>query len=120
MPVGHYMDGEWRLEGCRDMYIDIPRVINLINFRKLDPSFISINEVAYKELAGIDINGARYIAASTRFPCIVVEGMQNPHNKKYRLIDGRHRLLKIISEGKSEICAYVLTERDVMQFCGYL
>lgn len=116
----HIMDGEWCLEGCREMYIDTDSVIDLIKFRNAVPVHLHIGEIAHKELDSIDINGGRYIAADTRFPVLVVEGMQNPYNKKYRLIDGRHRLLKTINEGKAELRVYVVTESDVMQFCNYL
>ena len=114
------MDGEWCLEGCREMYLDIGSIINLIEFRDATPISLDIDEIAHKELDSIDTGSNRYIAANTRFPGIVVEGMQNPYNKKYRLIDGRHRLLKTINEGKTKMNVYVLLESDVMQFCNYL
>ena len=114
------MDGEWCLKGCREMYINTDSVIDLIKFRNTVPEHLHIDEIAHKELDSINISGARYIAADTRFPVLVVEGMQNPYNKKYRLIDGRHRLLKTIREGKTELRVYVVSESDVMQFCNYL
>ena len=114
------MDGEWCLKGCREMYINTDSVIDLIKVRNTVPEHLHIDEIAHKELDSINISGARYIAADTRFPVLVVEGMQNPYNKKYRLIDGRHRLLKTIREGKTELRVYVVSESDVMQFCNYL
>ena len=116
----HIMDGSWRLKGCPEMYLDTQRIIDLIEFRDAVPICLDLDQIAYKEIDSIDINDSRYIAANTKFPGIVVKGMQNPYNKEYRLIDGRHRLLKTINQGKTKMNVYVLSESDVMQFCNYL
>jgi hypothetical protein len=39
--------------------------------------------------------------ANTNYPMIVSQ-MNNPYGKKYRLIDGRHRIHKLIDGGKKE------------------
>jgi len=112
----HIMTGDWQLQGKPEMVIDIPKVIQLINYRKLEPVELDIDCIAYKELDSIDTKEARYIVANTNYAGIVVEGMENPYNKKYRLIDGRHRLLKIMKANKDTFKVYILQTKDIDKF----
>lgn len=110
----HIMTGEWKLDNTPDMFINVLQVINYIQFKQIKPEYISIADISHKELDSIDTTEARYIMANVNYPIIVVQGMQNPHNKPYRMIDGRHRLLKQIDNDM--INAYVLTEADISKF----
>ena len=112
----HIMTGDWQLQGKPEMVIDIPKVIQLINYRKLEPVELDIDCIAYKELDSIDTKEARYIVANTNYAGIVVEGMENPYNKKYRLIDGRHRLLKTMKAKKDTFKVYILQTKDIDKF----
>ena len=112
----HIMTGDWQLQGKPEMVIEIPKVIQLINYRKLEPVELDIDCIAYKELDSIDTKEARYIVANTNYAGIVVEGMENPYNKKYRLIDGRHRLLKTLKANKDTFKVYVLQTKDIDKF----
>lgn len=112
----HIMTGDWQLQGKPEMVIEIPKVIQLINYRKLEPVELDIDCIAYKELDNIDTEEARYIVANTNYAGIVVEGMENPYNKKYRLIDGRHRLLKTLKANKDTFKVYILQTKDIDKF----
>jgi hypothetical protein len=112
----HIMTGDWQLQGKPEMVIEISKVIQLINYRKLEPVELDIDCIAYKELDSIDTKEARYIVANTNYAGIVVEGMENPYNKKYRLIDGRHRLLKTMKAKKDTFKVYVLQTKDIDKF----
>ena len=46
--------------------------------------------------------------AEISWPCIVVENASNPDDKKYRMIDGRHRMYKMKELGINESIFYVL------------
>ena len=50
----------------------------------------------------------RHDEAEISWPCIVVENASNPHDKKYRMIDGRHRIYKMKELGVDESIFYVL------------
>ena len=39
--------------------------------------------------------GLRYLECDVKYPCIVLNNAVNPYNKKYRLIDGKHRMAKM-------------------------
>jgi len=110
----HIMTGEWKLDNTPNMFIDVLQVIPYIQVKQIQPTVIDIADISHKELDSIDTTEARYITANINYPAIVVEGMQNPHNKPYRMIDGRHRLLKQINN--KTINAYVLTEADISKF----
>ena len=120
MATGHIMNGDWALPGRPDMYINIHEVINLIKLRQIAPQYITIDNIAYKDLSCISPGSLRYKLANSSYPGIVVEGMVNPYKKKYRLIDGRHRLLKILRRGGSKFKVFVLQEVDIKRFCYYL
>ena len=47
-----------------------------------------------------------------KYPIIIVKGMNN-YNKKYTSLDGRHRLLKLITQKLDYVNAYILEEGDV-------
>jgi hypothetical protein len=110
----HIMTGEWRLDNTPDMFINVLQVIQYIQFKQIPSQEIQIADISHKELDSIDKAEARYITANINYPVIVVQGMQNPHNKPYRMIDGRHRLLKQINN--KTVNAYVLTEQDISKF----
>ena len=67
------------------------------------------------------------MAATTAPPGIVAFSAPNPYNNKYRMIDGKHRMHKLVSENVKESEFYVLdfnqlrplfvneSERDVRQ-----
>lgn len=112
----HIMTGEWKIPGSPDMMIDCCEVIQYINFKNIKSKEIDINEISHKPLDCIDQEDSRYILANINFPGIVVNGMHNPHNKQYRMIDGRHRLLKTINIGKKTFCTYVLDPIEIKKF----
>lgn len=110
----HIMTGEWKLDNTPDMFINVLQVIQYIQYKQIQPEPINISDISHKELDSIDITEARYLTANINYPIIVVKGMQNPHNKMYRMIDGRHRLLKQINN--KTINAYVLKKADISKF----
>lgn len=110
------MTGDWKLPGSPDMMIDSCEVIQYINFKKIKPQYIDIKDISHKPLKTIDQENSRYILANINFPGIVVNGMHNPHNKQYRMIDGRHRLLKTINNGSEEFYTFVLNPVEIKKF----
>ena len=50
----------------------------------------------------------RYLNADITLPGILVEGAPNPYNNKYRMIDGRHRIMKMLDMGIKSSQFYVL------------
>lgn len=111
----HIMTGEWAILE-RDSYIDCTPLYKLAKSRRLTPYSIPLASISHKPLEDISLTSKRYILADTEQPSIVCLGMQNPHGKPYRMLDGRHRLLKRINEGKTSSLSYVLPVKDVIRF----
>ena len=53
-------------------------------------------------------DGLRYLECNIKYPCIVLNNAVNPHNKKYRLIDGKHRMAKMRRLGMMSSKFFVL------------
>ena len=50
----------------------------------------------------------RYLNANITLPGILVEGAPNPYGNRYRMIDGRHRIMKMLNMGIKSSQIYVL------------
>lgn len=109
----HIMEGDWAITSER-LIIPIRKVVDWINYKNISSTELDIDLIAHKELP--DPLCIRYHVASLNYPGIVVEGMKNPLSKPYRLIDGRHRLLKAINNGDKEFSVYVLQQSEVERF----
>jgi len=109
----HIMDNEWKVFD----YATQIATSNLFHkLKQLNPVYLTLDDFAYKELSNINVNSHRYISADVNYPLIAVDGMPNPLGKRYRMIDGRHRLLKQINLGNSKFLFYILQYDDIKQF----
>jgi len=112
----HIMTDDFRIYD-RDTYINCSEVYAIIDLFDMQAEEVSISDIFHKELESIDTNGYRYKNADPDYPCIVVEGLDNPQNQKYRMIDGRHRLLKTMVEDEEDfIECYILTFDQIEGF----
>tara|TARA_R100001594_G_scaffold147671_2_gene201103 strand:+ start:594 stop:938 length:345 start_codon:yes stop_codon:yes gene_type:complete len=68
----------------------------------LDKSKINENCICCK--------GERYYKCNINLPCIVADNVLNPHGKKYRLIDGKHRINCMRDLGITSSQFYVITK----------
>jgi hypothetical protein len=110
----HLLEGEWAI--TKDLLkVDCKNLYSLIKLRKLVSQEINVSSIGYKELDSIDKENVRYKLADCSYP-IIVATMENPKGKQYRLIDGRHRILKHINNGVFNLKAYVLDKQDILKF----
>jgi len=112
----HEICDDWSIGEHNNSIIDCKKVYKWIEENNLEPEFIDLNDIAYKPLKFIVQNSKRYIDADIDMPGIIVANMQNPLDKPYRMIDGRHRLLKSLSYIKTDILFYVVQYKDIVQF----
>ncbi len=112
----HVIDHDWAIDNISSAYIDCRKLFALIKFKKILSVFIDIEHIGYKSLDSISESDGRYQRANIQYPCIVTENVQNPMNKQYRLIDGRHRLMKQMRAGVNKVECYVLDKDDLMKF----
>jgi len=114
----HWLVDDWAINE-QTGYINCGELYNWVKYKKINPEKILISDIGYRSLKDIDQSEGRYINANISLPCLVVKGMKNPYNKPYRMIDGRHRLLKSINKNIIEIRAYVLEPKQALKFITY-
>ena len=116
-----YCYGDWRLNRVA-FKIDLSDISPLLTEDRLQT--LSVDDIAWKgkhlsdKFTGkncICCGGQRYKVADTKYPCIVVEGMENMYGDKYRMIDGKHRIQKL----NSTCQCYVLTMEDICDTIGW-
>jgi hypothetical protein len=93
-----------------------PDVTNLIQVKRIRSIEVPIVDIFHKPIDNITKDDIRYITASLRYPVVLLDGLPNPGEKRYRMIDGRHRLKRSIDDGKTTVIAYVLTPSDVFPY----
>ena len=97
--------GDWRIiEEESVVYIkDIIPYLELKN-----KQLVKFNNISWKgKDLDYKLNDERYNKCDVRHPCILTVG-KNPHNCKYRMIDGRHRMTKMINMGLNESLFYII------------
>jgi hypothetical protein len=112
----HLMEDEWQIQGIGRSQIITANLYPFIKYKKMNPVELHIDEFAHKPLDTIEIDHPRYKLADVIYPLFAVDGMPNPYNKKYRMIDGRHRLLKQINSGKSVFLFYVFDYHTIKHY----
>ncbi len=60
--------------------------------------------------------GVRYASCDTSIPCIVLDKVSNPDNLRYRMIDGKHRMMKMRLHGQLDSIFYVLSLDEVLPY----
>jgi hypothetical protein len=100
----HWFTDEWRIDE-NNYCVSTALIFNYIKINKLPTTSIQISDIAYKK--NIDKTFYRYHRASISFPVVVSE-ILNPEYKKYRLIDGRHRIHKLLDLGINVATCYIV------------
>ncbi len=117
----HVAEGEWYLEQPDTVaLLDAVSLFRYAKHKKLPVLELNCHEIAHKGFEAIDENSQRFKLADVQYPLLVSEGLHNPLNKKYRMLDGRHRLKKLLQSGITHVNAYVIPKDIVMQFCNYV
>lgn len=112
----HVIDNEWAIDDISSAYIDCRKLFEFIKFKKIASVSIDIENIGYKSIDSISESDIRYQQANINYPCIVAKNVQNPMNKQYRLIDGRHRLMKQMQAGFKKVQCYILEKDDLIKF----
>lgn len=112
-------ESEWMLpslDSTRKYLIPMPRVFSYIELNKIKSEDISILDIKFKDLSNIDKTSIRYKKADVSYPIIVLSGLKDYDGKVYRMIDGRHRLLKSMDNKSIQISAYIIPWEEVLRF----
>jgi len=97
--------GDWRIDG-KEYVLHLERIKKYL--KKESKKLVKFSEIGYK---GKDMNPylaeERYNACDIKFPGILTEG-QNPYGCRYRMIDGKHRIIKMKNMGMTESLFYII------------
>ncbi len=113
--------GDWSFDGIEGI-IYLEKLIPFLKWNKLKK--IKINEIGWKgmhlsEEESINCpccNGERYIKCDIDIPGIVALNTPNPYGKKYRMIDGKHRIRKRLNNGFTDGWFFVFTYKEIKKF----
>lgn len=110
----HCCTGEWEVNG-KSFELEIRGTIPFLEER--EPQIIKHNQIGWR----INYNPStedkedfnRYSQCDINYPGILVYGAPNPMGRPYRMIDGKHRLCKIMkTTNKWESAFYVLSKEE--------
>ena len=114
--------GDWRLHSD-----DINRIIDkskLTDFLVTgNLKTVPFDSIAFKQnpdstKRGVNCSccgGDRYTSCNTSIPGILSENCPNTFGKTYRMLDGKHRIQKLIDEGKTEGKFFVIQYDDIKE-----
>ena len=115
----HWFVDDWKIDN-RTGYIDcLGSLFPYITIHKLTPQLILFDLVSCKSVSDFERNHSRYQKANTDYP-MIVSPMPNPHNRLYRLIDGKHRLDKLQKSGHKQGFFYIIPADVVLNFVTWL
>ena len=115
-----YMDnsiyyGDWTFEG-KQYYLNLIDLLPILN-DKTGFHRVELSDIAWK---GFDLdmslradncpccNGNRFRDCNPTMPGILLEGIENPGGRKYRCLDGKHRIEALLSYEQTLGTFYIL------------
>lgn len=114
-----YLEGDWsvgespKVIHCQKLFGKLKNK-KIINFDEICWPYLKNPERLKFKLGKIN---KRYMDADIAFPGIVAEGVINPCNKKYRMVDGSHRLAKMILDYKIEFAEFYIISKKKFHSC---
>lgn len=116
----HSMIGRWAMSSSwgeppdgKGFVIKIGPLIESMRSVKRVVVEIPMRDVCVKK--GIR-NVERLRRADINYPCIVLKDAENPARRKYRMIDGKHRVHKLVARNVRKVRCYVLEPKDVSPY----
>ena len=107
--------GDWTLDG-KEYYLNIKDLLPILN-DKTGFHRVELSDIAWK---GFDLdmslradncsccNGNRFRDCNPTMPGILLEGTSNPRGRKYRCLDGKHRIEALLSYEQTHGIFYIL------------
>ena len=119
----HGVYGDWRLhENDVNRYLNLESLKNMITHDKLQT--ITLNQVAFRQDPDVNkrgtncscCGGKRSTGCDTRIAPLLCEGRRNTSSKTYTIIDGNHRMQKMLDTGVTEAKFFVFKYEDIKQY----
>jgi len=97
--------GDWRIEN-KNYFLDLKSVIPYLKY--CNREMIKFDDIGWKgKNINFELNKERYDCCNIEIPCLITKG-QNPYQLRYRMIDGRHRITKMVNMQFTETFFYIL------------
>tara|TARA_B100001094_G_scaffold332476_1_gene404721 strand:+ start:6104 stop:6532 length:429 start_codon:yes stop_codon:yes gene_type:complete len=118
--------GDWRILDIRlfnDLILELKDIQHFLTDDKI--KILKHKDIGWKgrhldaKRSGsecICCDGVRYRECDPRYPGIVLDGGPNPYKKRYRMIDGKHRISKLSHTGIRESPFYVLDYETIKPY----
>ena len=115
--------GDWTLEG-KECYLNLNDLLPVLN-DKTGFHRVELEDIAWK---GFDLdmslradncpccNGNRFRDCNPTMPGILLEGIPNPGGRKYRCIDGKHRIEALLSYEQTHGTFYILNMSHIIDY----
>tara|TARA_A100001388_G_C28456441_1_gene351100 strand:+ start:114 stop:557 length:444 start_codon:yes stop_codon:yes gene_type:complete len=117
-------NGNWEIDNHKLKVLDLKYVYeNLLTDDKL--KIVKHKEIAWRGKHHFPYNlgdncyccgGEKFKKCDPSVPGIIAYNCQNPYDNKYRMLDGRHRIMRLLFEGKTESKFYVFDFNEIKQF----
>ena len=117
------IEGDWRLGGYERSVIELKNLTPLLTKDRLEN--IRLDDIAWKgkklypNKSGNNCyccGGIKYQRCDIKYPLIIAKNASNPFNNKYRMIDGIHRIQKLLLNGKTHGLCYVFDFSEIRCF----
>jgi ParB-like chromosome segregation protein Spo0J len=105
----HHITKDFPVGNLSSGYIDCRVLYRYIKSLKINPVNLRVEDIRSKPMRSIKDDDLRYRIADINLPCIVIK--EDDH---YQLIDGRHRLRKVIKNNYDEIPCFILSQKQVL------
>ena len=116
--------GNWEYDNQENKILDLKYINNnLLSKDRLQ--IIKLKEIAWRGKHHFPYNvgenciccrGKAYINCDPSIPGIIAYNCPNPYDNKYRMLDGRHRIMRLLFEGKTESQFYVFDFNEIKHF----
>tara|TARA_X000000368_G_scaffold354827_1_gene296412 strand:- start:896 stop:1339 length:444 start_codon:yes stop_codon:yes gene_type:complete len=119
--------GDWCILKDTVVRLNLDDIVHILNKKGNVEGIqvIKFDDIAWKgfnldmDKRGINCaccGGERYIHCSTRVPGILLKGVKNPEGRKYRCIDGKHRIEALLSYNMKYGHFFVLDIEDIKPY----
>ena len=119
--------GDWRVNNDNSTVLRLSDILHLLTDDIIET--VDHDEIGWKGMHlhphyttdnCICCNGRRYKTCDIKYPGILSVNAPNPYNKKYRMIDGKHRIAKMLQLGISRSKFYVIEFKELIPFLSKL
>tara|TARA_Y100000389_G_C17011432_1_gene294351 strand:+ start:57 stop:494 length:438 start_codon:yes stop_codon:yes gene_type:complete len=115
--------GNWTIEG-KYKILDMEYITNnMLSEDRL--KIIKLKEIAWRNKHHFPYGsgdncpccfGKKFRACDPNIPGIIAYNCPNPYDNKYRMLDGRHRIMRHLHEGKTESKFYVFDFNEIKNY----